>query len=195
MNTHRNKSVENVFETSRVQADRLLLCRCDRRHRDGACRRDIPQREVRLLSGGANGCKLCTDPPPNPNHGAGLLLDPSISCEALPDAEPSINVIAGFNSIEKQNLEELKNYTCNGNGSRGTVPYGLTIPGHKTSSCLVKSGNGKVEVWIVAQVSTGAFIDGWINYEISLFTTEARLDKDLLTLRRVLGGIRLFRPL
>jgi hypothetical protein len=141
------------------------------------------------------GVKLCTDPPPNPNHGAGLLLDPSISCEALPDAEPSINVIAGFNSIEKQNLEELKNYTCNGNGSRGTVPYGLTIPGHKTSSCLVKSGNGKVEVWIVAQVSTGAFIDGWINYEISLFTTEARLDKDLLTLRRVLGGIRLFRPL
>jgi len=141
------------------------------------------------------GVKLCTDPPPNPNHGAGLLLNSSISCEALPDAEPSIEVNAGYNTIEKQNLEELKNDTCNGSGSRGTVPSGLMILGHKTESCLVKSGNGKVEVWIVAQVPRGAFIDGWINYEVSLFTTESRLDEDLLTLRRILAGIRIFKPL
>ena len=141
------------------------------------------------------GVKLCTDPPPNPDHGAGLLLDPSISCEALPDAEPSIDVNAEFNSIEKQNLEELKNYTCNGSDSRGTVPNGLTIPGHKTVSCLLKSGNGKVEIWIVAQVRRGDNIDIWINYKVSLFTTESRLDKDLLTLRRVLAGMRLFKPL
>jgi hypothetical protein len=139
--------------------------------------------------------KLCTDPPRNPDHGAGLLLDPSISCEALPDAEPSIGVSAGFNSIEKLNLEELKNYTCIGSGSRGTVPHGLTVPGHKTASCLIKSENGKVEVWIVAQVSTGDNIDAWINYEVSLFTTEPRLDKDLSTLRRILAGIRIFKSL
>jgi hypothetical protein len=141
------------------------------------------------------GVKLCREPPPNPDHGPALLLESSISCEAPSDAEPSIHVNAGFNSIEEQNLEELKNYTCNGSGSPGTVPNGLRISGHKTESCLVKSGNGQVEVWIVAQVSRGAFIDGWINYEVCLVTTESRLDKDLLTLRRVLAGIRLFKPL
>jgi len=141
------------------------------------------------------GVKLCREPPPNPDHGPGLLLDSSMSCEALPDAERSIHVIAGFNATEKQNLEELKNDTCNRRGSPETPPNDLTISGHKTGSCLVKSGNTKVEVWILAQVSRGADIDAWINYEVSLFTTESRLDKDLLTLRRILAGMRLLKPL
>jgi hypothetical protein len=114
------------------------------------------------------GVKLCTEPPPNPDHGPALLLEPSMSCEALPDAEPSIHVIAGFNAAEEQNLEELKNVTCNRRGSPEPPPNDLTISGHKTESCLVKSGNGKVEVWIFAQMSRGANIDIWINYEVTL---------------------------
>lgn len=36
--------------------------------------------------------KLCREPPPNPDHGPRLLLDPSLSCEAPSDAEPSVHV-------------------------------------------------------------------------------------------------------
>ena len=120
------------------------------------------------------GVKLCREPPPNPDHGPALLLKSSISCEALSDAEPSIDVNAEFNVTEAQNLEELKNDTCNRRGSPGAVPNGLTIPGHKTKSCLVKPGNGKVEVWVFAQVPRCADIYAWINYEVSLFTTKSR---------------------
>ena len=66
------------------------------------------------------GAKLCREPPPNPDHGPALLLEPSMSCETLPDAEPSIHVNAEFNVTEEQNLEQLKNDTCNQEGSPGT---------------------------------------------------------------------------
>jgi hypothetical protein len=140
------------------------------------------------------GVTLCREPPPNPDHGPALLLEASISCEALSHAKASIAVNAEFNATEAQNLEELRNDICNRRGSPETPPNDLAISGHKTASCLVKSGNGRVEVWIFAQVSRGADIDTWINYEVSLLTMESRLDKDLLTLRRILAEIRLLKP-
>ena len=140
------------------------------------------------------GVKLCKEEPPNPDHGPSLLLESSLSCKALAQTEARIAVIGEFNASEAQDLEELKNDICNQRGSPGTPPDDLMISGQKTLSCLVKTGNGKVEIWVFAQNSEGSNIDTWINYEVSLLTTESRVDKDLAILRRVLNGICLLNP-
>lgn len=138
--------------------------------------------------------QMCKQIAPNPNHGVVLLLASQASCDQLVYADAKIEVNGEFNTSESQNVEILKYNICNRRGHTGTMPPNLNIDKLNTRSCMVISANNKIEIWVVAQRQTGKNIDGWINYEVALFTTKTRKEKDLATLRRVLLGIRILSP-